>query len=124
MWGVYRRGLFCREAPTRDSLKSAAGSFGILKNVHRRRFADGPMSESLLTGGHSEMPLNLKSLLGGPTSRKALAAVGAAVVASTMPAAAQNAAAPASPQAPPVTYDRLVNAMSEPQNWLMVGENY
>ena len=73
------------------------------------------------------MHVTMKSLLGGQSSRAALAAaatVGAVLAATAIPAAAQNAAAPAATTSPPVTYDRLLNALSEPQNWLMVGENY
>ncbi len=52
-------------------------------------------------------------------SLAAAVAVGAMAVGIAVPAVAQDAT-----KSPPVTFERLLNAMSEPQNWLMVGENY
>jgi alcohol dehydrogenase (cytochrome c) len=56
----------------------------------------------------------------------AAATVGALVAGMAVPAAAQDAAKTpaAAPQSPPVTYERLLHALDEPQNWLMVGQNY
>jgi alcohol dehydrogenase (cytochrome c) len=59
------------------------------------------------------------------------AAAPAAPAAPPAAAAAPAAPAPTSalpaaqrPVSPPVTFERLTNALNEPQNWLMVGQNY